>query len=88
MAYKLSFTPGYLKRIRKLSAAERKQVSKKLELLAENPAYPSLRTKILRGHSGVWESSVNMDIRLIWKYKGDTIIVMVDIGHHDVLKKY
>jgi len=28
-----------------------------------------------------------MDIRIIWFYESDELIVLVDIGHHDLLKK-
>ena len=28
-----------------------------------------------------------MDIRIIWYYEGDKMIILVDIGHHDILKE-
>ena len=86
--YKISFTNAYIKHLKKLSQPEQRQVAKKLALLAENPAYPSLRTKLVKGQDGIWESSVNMDIRIIWRYKGTTIIATLDVGHHDILKKF
>ena len=29
-----------------------------------------------------------MDIRIIWYYEGEKLIILVDVGHHDILKKY
>lgn len=28
------------------------------------------------------EMSVNMDIRILWKYKDNVIILLLDVGHH------
>ena len=54
-----------------LNAQEKKQLKNKLELLAENPSHPSLRTKRIQGTTDLFECSVNMDIRIIWYYEGD-----------------
>jgi mRNA interferase RelE/StbE len=35
----------------------------------------------------LFESSIKMSILVIWKYQNDHLILMVDIGHHDILKK-
>jgi mRNA-degrading endonuclease YafQ of YafQ-DinJ toxin-antitoxin module len=44
----------------------------------------------MRGGSGKYESSVSMDIRILWRFDEDedNIIVALDVGHHDVLKRY
>lgn len=71
-----------------LNAQEKKQLKNKLELLAENPSHPSLRTKRIQGTTDLFECSVNMDIRIIWYYEGDKMIILVDVGHHDILKQF
>lgn len=84
--YKLNFTKGFEKSLKKLSVNEQKAVAQKLKLLIQNPFYPSLRTKKIQGLDGMFEMSVNMDIRIIWKYDGDIIILLIDVGHHkDIL---
>ncbi len=88
MAFKLSFSENYLKNVGRLTEAEKKQLRNKLVLLAENPMHPSLRSKKIKGSTKYYECSVNMDIRIIWYYKGNTIIAVVDIGHHDILKQF
>ena len=29
-----------------------------------------------------------MDIRIIWYYEADKMIILVDVGHHDILKQF
>lgn len=58
-----------------------------MQIFIINIIHPSLRTKKIRGHKDLYASSINIDIRLIWFYENDQLIVLVDIGHHDILKK-
>lgn len=88
MAFQITFTDRFRKHYNNLAEAEKKQLRNKLALLSENPLHPSLRTKRIQGTEGLFECSVNMDIRIIWYYEGDTLIILVDVGHHDILKKY
>ena len=88
MAYRFTFTPRFQKHFKSLTEQEKKQLMNKLELLSENPMHPFLRTKRIQGAEDLFECSVNMDIRIIWYYEGDTMIILVDVGHHDILKQY
>ena len=88
MAFHYTFTERFQKHYATLSAEEKKQLKRKLALLAENPMHPSLRTKRIQGTRDLFECSVNMDIRIIWYYEGDTMIILIDVGHHDILKQY
>ncbi len=87
MAYKFIFTNRFHKNFKFLSENEKKQTRRKLILLSENPGHTSLRTKQLKGTKNIFESSVNMDIRIIWHYENDQIFLS-DIGHHDILKRF
>ncbi len=87
MSFKFSYGTRFKKNYKKLSPIEQKQVKNKMLILAENPYHPSLRTKRVQG-TNEFECSVNMDIRIIWHYEGDTIIFLLDIGHHSVLDRY
>ena len=88
MAYKITYTKRFLKNFKRLKAAEKAQLKKKLELLMQDPLYPSLRTKRIQGTASLFEFSVNMDVRVIWEYEGDTLILLLDIGHHDILDQF
>lgn len=85
MIYKITYTKSFKKHYKKLSDIEKKQTKKKLSFFIANPTHPSLRTKKIQGSNGLWESSVNMDIRIIWFYEDSEMIILLDIGHHDIL---
>ena len=80
--YKLKYTKEFEKNLKKLSFTEQKAVASKLNLLVQNPFYSSLRTKKVQGLDNVFEMSVNMDIRILWKYENGIIILLLDVGHH------
>ena len=88
MAYKFTFTKRFTKHFKTLSENEKKQLKNKLTLLSENPLHPSLRTKRIQGTTDLFECSVNMDVRIIWYYEGEQMIILVDVGHHDILKQF
>lgn len=88
MSYSLTFSDSFQKHFKDFSDKQKKQIKNKLEILAVNPMYPSLRVKRIKGAFSLWEMSVNMDIRIIFEYSGETIIILLDIGHHDILKKF
>lgn len=88
MVHQFTYTNRFLKHFKKLTSQEKKQLKIKLELLAENPLHPSLRTKRIQGTEELFECSVYMDIRIIWYFEGGQMIVLLDVGHHDILKQF
>ncbi len=80
--YKLKYSKTFEKDLKELTPDEQKAVSRKLKLLVQNPFYPSLRTKKVQGLDNIFEMSVNMDIRILWKYENGVIILLLDVGHH------
>lgn len=88
MPYKFTFTQRFQKHFKQLTSQEKKQLKNILELLAKNPSHPSLRTKRIQGTTDLFERSINMDIRIIWYYENDKIIILLDVGHHDILKQF
>lgn len=85
MFFKITYSKNFLKHYKKLSNAEKNQFKNKIKFFIENPTHPSLRTKKIKGLDNTWESSINMDIRIIWFYQDDELIFLIDIGHHDIL---
>lgn len=88
MSYIITYSKAFKKHYQKLSDTEKKQTKKKLKFFVENPIHPSLRTKKIQGIDEIWESSINMDIRIIWFYENNELIFLLDIGHHDILDKF
>ena len=65
MAYEFTFTPRFQKHFKGLTVQEKKQLKNKLELLAENPSHPSLRTnasrepRIFLSAASTWTSALS-----------------------------
>ncbi len=88
MSYQFTFTSRFQKHYKSLTSQEKKQLMNKLKLLADNPTHPSLRTKHIQGMEDLFECSINMDIRIIWYYEGNKMIILLDVGRHDILKQF
>ena len=84
----ITYTQRFQKHFKTLTKEEKTQFKAKLKLFTENPLHPSLRVKRIRGTEDLFEFSVNMDIRVIWYYEGDSLVALVDIGHHDILRGF
>jgi mRNA-degrading endonuclease RelE of RelBE toxin-antitoxin system len=91
--YEIGYTDNFIKDLNKLSTQEQLLVLKTIDIMEENPYYQSLRTKKMNGRRKyqreLFKSRVNRDIRLIWYFDDDNdkIIVMLEVGHHDVEKQ-
>jgi mRNA-degrading endonuclease YafQ of YafQ-DinJ toxin-antitoxin module len=85
---RITYTERFQKHYRKLTSEEKNLFRNKLSLFVENPYHPSLRVKRIQGSTDLFEFSVNMDIRVIWFYEGESLVALVDIGHHDILRNY
>lgn len=83
----ITYTERFKKHYKKLTENEKKAFKTKLQQFVADQTTPSLRVKKIQGSTGLFEFSVNMDIRVIWYYEGDELVILVDIGHHDILKK-
>ncbi len=88
MAYKITYTRRFEKNYKRLTSSEKRLIKSKVEMLSKNPFHPSLRTKRIQGTDDLFECSVNMSIRIIWYYKDDQLILLLDVGHHDILDRY
>jgi len=88
MTFKIYASSKFKKEYEKLNTLEKDALKKKTRILSTNPFHPSLRTHKVIGYKDTFEFSVNMDIRVIWRYESDREIVLSEIGHHDILKKY
>ena len=86
--YQLAYTDRFKKNYKNLHPNDQKQVIRKIKILSENPMHPSLRTKRIQGMDNLFECSVNMSIRVIWYYEDSLIIILLDVGQHDILKQF
>lgn len=59
----------------------------KIHQFLDDWQHPSLRVKRLQGTDGVWEASLNMNIRFTFEFTEDPdgikVCVLLNIGDHD-----
>jgi mRNA interferase RelE/StbE len=80
---KLRLTDNFIEKLSDLDGQSQKVIKAALEKMLNNPRHPSLRTKKMEGHDGIFESSANMDLQMTWHYEKPDTIVLRNCGHHD-----
>ena len=78
--YKLAYTERFKKAFNNLTNNEQVQFKNKMKLFVENVLHPSLRTKKIKGQKDLYESSISMDIWIIWYFENEELIILIDIG--------
>ena len=79
---KLFFSERFKKDYKLFSDDIKQLINSKLKILSENPLHPSLRTKKIKGKEDIFETSINMHIRITWNYYEGKILLRA-IGEHD-----
>ena len=82
--FKFESTPKFTRQLKKLPSDVQGRIKEKLKILQEEPSHPSLRTKRHKS-SGYFESSINMNYRILWDYEGESIILLIMVGDHSIL---
>jgi len=81
-------TPKFDKDIEKLSEQDQKLVFEKIEIIKNNPFYQSRKVEgLVEDGEAIFRTRINRDIRLFWQYKGNRIILMLRVGHHDIWRE-
>ena len=83
--YKIYATDKFLTANHKLTADEKKQVIKTVAILQRDPRHPGLQSKKIKGRTGLLECRVNKDLRILWQYRDD-IIVLLAVGRHKIVE--
>ena len=82
----LFFSERFKKDYKLFSADIKQVINSKLKILSENPLHPSLRTKKIKGKEDIFETSINMYIRMTWSYYESKILLRTMGGHDKTLK--
>ena len=87
--YTLDFTDGFWKVYKKLVKGNQALIhkfTKALELLSDNPFYPSLKTHKVstKKYENVYSSWVNGDVRIVWAFaeNQELVILILEAGTH------
>jgi len=79
----VEWTETFEKAYKKLSPEMKKKIKNKIDLLAKNPAHPSLRSKPIRGAPGIYEASIDMNYRLTYERLTEDVLRLRIVGTHD-----
>lgn len=86
MKFTITFSKSFQKSYKKLTKIEQEALKNKINILSENPMHPSLRTKRVQGTKDIFEFSINMSLRVLWKYEDGRIILLIDVGTHKIFE--
>jgi len=62
-----------------------KSSSAKAGAISPKSLPPFFAHKKVQSLEDVFECSVNMDIRILWTYREGKIILLINIGNHDII---
>ena len=74
------------KKLLKKNIALKPKVLSAMAKISKDPKYPSLKSHQINHseYGKVWSSWVHDDLRVLWKYEGEKIVILLlDIGDHD-----
>ncbi len=83
---RIRWTPFFARDFQNLPGDVQARAERAIRLLTENPQYPSLRSKKMRGVQSIWEASVALSYRMTDEVSGETLVLR-RIGTHDILRK-
>jgi addiction module RelE/StbE family toxin len=87
----LVWSPAFIRAVKRLvrqNPSMRSQIEQTLQLLAEDPFHPKLRTHKLKGElAGKWSCSIDYSNRIIFRIVEDSDsreeILLLTLGSHD-----
>ncbi len=72
----------------KLQKPTKQKVKKQFQLFFENIFHPSLHTEKLQPrHKNLWSFRVDRSYRVIFSVSSRDVILLIDIGPHDIYRK-
>lgn len=86
MAKELIVSDDFLTGLDELTPDLKERALEKIQLLAENPAHPSLNAHKIKKVDGKWECYINMAYRIIYEPLAD-VIRLWKIGDHSIIDK-
>lgn len=82
----IRYHPKFKKQYKKLPIRQQQQFDGRLKLFLQEPLNPQLRIHPLKGKFfGYWSMNISGDLRALYYYEGDTVVVFALIGTHSQL---
>lgn len=86
---KITETAQFRKSYEKLDSQVHEKVRKQFRLFIENLFHPSLHTEKLEPKSSnIWSFRIDKNYRAIFTFSGTDTILLLDVGSHDIYKKF
>lgn len=83
IAYSAAFQKTY-KKILKNNPSRQILFQQKISLFLQDPFHPQLRTHKLKGAlKDFYSFSIEYNLRVVFYFASDTVVVLEDIGSHD-----
>ena len=80
----ISYSSHFLRKVRKLSSADQKKLSQKIEISKKNPSDVRLRTHALSGRlKNYFAFSLDHSQRVIFIKPKPHVVLYIDVGTHD-----
>jgi addiction module RelE/StbE family toxin len=82
----IQYLPKFKKQYKKLPKKFQEQFDERVQLFIVDPTAPKLRVHPLKGKfAGYWSMNVNGDIRALYIFQKETLIIFALIGSRSVL---
>ena len=78
-------TRRFKKQLRAKSEQDRVAIQRALERLLDDPGYPSLETKKVRGTDGIWEARASRSLRVTFEFDEAGYITLRNNCSHDAV---
>lgn len=86
---KITETERFRKSFNALNKTRRKKTKKQFQLFIKNLFHPSLHTEKLEPKkNNIWSFRIDKNFRVIFTFLSGEIILLLDIGPHNIYKKY
>ena len=83
---RIVLSPSFKRDYQRLPQLIQKQADRKLGLFSKNIRHPSLRVKRVKGYKNLWEGSITMNYRFLFRVDGDTSFLLY-VGTHRLLDR-
>lgn len=86
---KITETAQFRKSYESLDKSTQKKTKKQFQLFIKNLFHPSLNTEKLEPkNKNIWSFRIDRNFRVIFTFLDQVTILLLDIGPHNIYKKY
>jgi addiction module RelE/StbE family toxin len=83
----VQYKPTFLRSFKKLDSQLQDEVEEKIVLFRDSAQHKKLRVHKLHGKlRGCYSFSVNYAWRIVFEYESEQVVILLDVGNHDMYK--